>query len=565
MNKRHHFFDYLVVSVCVFLLFFSVTIPWLAISRNQETKQLNDYKNTILLLEKKSDIFELEKAMEAISNNGDVRFLLVEKSDENIVAFDTAGIETGHNLYMEDRLLKVHFSKDDLLGPCYSVYFDIDNSYICGASVKMTQSHIIAKRMLEYGPIVCVFLIIVVCVFLSFNYRKSLRPLKLQISKLQNLTNISRTIDYEDDLNYLTMVLRDSRHKLRNELEINRISDQKMNFILDSFSEGLIVIDSSYKVVLVNKKALQIFSYEKDEIQDRHLENLNAPHELEVNFSMVIHTNKSLSFVQKINSRVYQCDINPIDYSWTRGITNEKNGASLVLIDITDDYNSGSMKKEFFANASHELKSPLTSVLGYLQLIEAHAIQDPEDVEKAIAKCIFESKRMNKIISDMLTLSSLESESLKQIEEIPVCQITDSILSSLEPQIIKKNIHVVKDYHPFVIKMNFEDFDKLIRNLLDNGIKYNKEGGSLFITIQDYRISVRDTGIGISLENQSRVFERFFRVDKARSKKSGDTGLGLAIVKHICNYYDAQVSLKSTLDVGSEFTIEFSKNQEYNA
>ncbi len=565
MNKKNHFLRNFLVFIFDFLLFFSVSIPWFVFSRNQEIDETKETADYIVSLYQEKENLTFSDIYGSLLHCSNIRISVYDKTKDNFLLFDSHQEAYIKDTSIDRKELNPIFLKDPYLGNSCTMYQDINQSYLVKVSKRVSGSYSISKLFLIYGPLGCLIWSILICVFLSYNNKRTLRPLKLQISKLQDLTSIHRTMDYEDDLNYLTMVLRDSRHKLRKELEVNRISDQKMNFILDSFSEGLIVIDSSYKVVLINKKALQIFSYQKEDIQDRHLENLNAPHELEVNFSMVIHTNTSLSFVEKINSRVYQCDINPIDYSWTRGITNEKNGASLVLIDITDDYNSGSMKKEFFANASHELKSPLTSILGYLQLIESHAIQGEENVDRAISKCVFESKRMNKIISDMLTLSSLESQNLKSIEEIQVANATDNILSSLEPQIREKKISVIKDYCSFNIKMNLEDFDKLVRNLLDNAIKYNKQEGSLYVIVKDRKITIRDTGIGISLENQSRVFERFFRVDKARSKKSGDTGLGLAIVKHICNYYDLHISLESSLGVGSEFTVSFPIDKDFSS
>jgi two-component system phosphate regulon sensor histidine kinase PhoR len=274
---------------------------------------------------------------------------------------------------------------------------------------------------------------------------------------------------------------------------------------------------------------------------------------------MVIHTKTPITYIEKIDGRVYQCDINPIDYVWTRNTaTNQQIGASLLLIDITDDYNSGEMKKEFFANASHELKSPLTSILGYLQLIENGTIKG-EMADQAITKCIDDAHRMNKIISDMLSLSSLEKEALRPIEEIYLPSALDSIIAELSIQALSKKVEIKTSYESLTIKMNPDDFDRMVRNLIDNGIKYNKDGGKLFISVkkEERTLSIEDTGIGIDEKDQARVFERFYRVDKARSRRNGGTGLGLAIVKHICNYYDLEIKLDSEPGRGSKFTIHF--------
>lgn len=422
-----------------------------------------------------------------------------------------------------------------------------------------------ARGSLLYGSL---FLLVIdaICYYILYlSFTKSLRPLKLQVQKLQDIAQHNSVIEYEDDLDYLTAIIRSTRHELKHLLERNLIGDQKIRFIMDSFSQALIVIDGSFHVVMINQKALEIFSKDRENIEKRLFDNLHAPHDLSVNFSMVLQTSDSLSFIEKINGRVYQCDINPIFYSWVKNTAQRQSGASLLMIDITEDYNSGEMKKEFFANASHELKSPLTSILGYLQLIQNKTIQgDYEEV--AIAKCIDDAHRMNTIISDMLTLSSVEKENLRQIEEVDIPKAIRSIIDSLKIQIQEKNIKVKLYLDPFTFKINPEDFDQLVRNLIVNGIKYNKENGSLIIRMdsENRALSVKDAGIGISKENQARIFERFFRVDKARSRKNGGTGLGLAIVKHICNYYDLSISVTSELDVGSQFTIHFPNQNNSN-
>ena len=156
-----------------------------------------------------------------------------------------------------------------------------------------------------------------------------------------------------------------------------------------------------------------------------------------------------------------------------------------------------------------------------------------------------------------LELSSLENENLRPIEQINVSREIAAILASLEIEIKERGIEVHQTNDPLIIGINPDDFDKLMRNLLENAIKYNKEHGEIFIRVsaKDKVISVRDTGIGISEEDKTRIFERFYRVDKARSRENGGTGLGLAIVKYICNYYDYGIDVDSALGHGTTFTV----------
>lgn len=556
MNKKHIYARNFLCCFFSFLVYFFTVMSFFLVSRNGEEKSIRSLSFQLVSKMKESSAFDV---FSFYSDDEKISLSLYDPLS-SLPSVATKGHISPLSEVLDYSSDKVYFLRENSKERTF-FYVRLEgnrNIFLIKKDVSVTYS--LAKGFFIYGTIFSFLLSVLVYFLLLFSFKHSLKPLKLQIRKLQDISQPNHQLEINDDLNYLSSVLRDSRHRLRKELEVNRISDQKMNFILDSFSEGLIVIDSSYKIVIINKKALEIFSLDRDEVKDRHMENIKAPHDLEVNFSMVIHTNKSISFIEKINSRVYQCDINSIDYTWTRGITNEKNGASLVLIDITDDYNSNSMKKEFFANASHELKSPLTSILGYLQLIENHTITKEEDILFALQKCVMESKRMNKIISDMLTLSAIEKESLRTIEEIDVPHVIDNILSSLKPQAESRNIKIEREYHPLVIKMNSEDFDRIARNLLDNAIKYNKENGTVKVIVKEDSLLVSDTGIGISKENQSRVFERFFRVDKARSRKNGDTGLGLSIVKHLCNYYDCSLSLQSVLGEGSTFLVKFPKD-----
>jgi two-component system phosphate regulon sensor histidine kinase PhoR len=432
-----------------------------------------------------------------------------------------------------------------------SVYLRLDK--------KLSQSYVFSKNLLIYGTVVFFLGDLAYYIVAYYSFIRDLRPLKLQVVKLQDIVKKNRVIEFEDDLDFLTSMIRDSRHELKHELEENQIGSQKIEFILDSFSQGLIVIDATYKIIIINKKALSIFNKTREDLDGRYINSLSSSHELEVNFSMVTHTKTPMTFIEKIDARVYQCDINPIDYAWTRNvIATQPNGASLLMIDVTDDYNSGEMKKEFFANASHELKSPLTSILGYLQLIQNGTLKD-QAASQAIVKCIDDAHRMNKIISDMLSLSSLEKESLRPIEEISLPPFIESILSSLKIQAGAKKVSFMTSFEPLSVKINPDDLDRMIRNLIDNGIKYNREGGKLTVKTlsKERELIIQDTGIGISQENQARVFERFFRVDKARSLRNGGTGLGLAIVKHICNYYNLDISLESQLNQGTSFTIHF--------
>jgi len=226
---------------------------------------------------------------------------------------------------------------------------------------------------------------------------------------------------------------------------------------------------------------------------------------------------------------------------------------------VTDKRNVEVMKREFFANASHELKSPLTSIIGFQQMIKEGIITDEAEIKDATTRTIKEANRMNKIIVEMLELSKLESKEPKKTEPVEFKMIISNILESYQNEIADREIKVSMHLDNLAVNINVLDADHLVRNLIDNAIKYNNHGGKIDIDVseKERRIIVQDNGIGIALENQSRIFERFYRVDSGKSKEAGGTGLGLAIVKHICMEYGFKIVVESELGVGSKFTIQF--------
>lgn len=557
MNKKQVIGRNFIVSLFTFLIFFFTSMTFFIVTKQGEERETNLIADNIVARLDEDDETVLAVAA-SYRNSGLIHLSIYEKAD-NFPLADNLIKPTAVPDFTPSE--KVHLTQDLAFDKnAFTVYkFCVRRTIYIRLSVIPNDGYKIARFFFLYGSIIVASICITFFILLYLGYKKSLVPIKTQVRKLQNLVQPNAIITYDEDINYMAYILRDSRHKLMHQLEENAITAQKMDFILDSFSQGLIVIDASYKIVLINKQALSMFKKNKSEIQKLYFEKLEAPHDLFVNFSMVIQTNKPISFIEHIDTRVYQCVINPIQYDWAKSLNREeKNGASLLMIDITDDYNSAEMKKEFFANASHELKSPLTSLLGYMQLIENGTIKG-DMINPALDKCINDAQRMNKIISDMLALSSLEREALRQIEEITLSRSIDQIISTLQYQIDEKKIHIKRDYEPLVIKMNTDDFERMTKNLIENAIKYNKEEGNITIHIdaQKRTLSIQDDGIGIAKENQSRVFERFYRVDKARSRRNGGTGLGLAIVKHICNYYDFNITLDSELGKGSQFTIHF--------
>ena len=219
------------------------------------------------------------------------------------------------------------------------------------------------------------------------------------------------------------------------------------------------------------------------------------------------------------------------------------------------------IRQEFFTNASHELKTPLTSIRGYSELLRQHAITDPSQVDHCLDCVLKESDHMTKLINDILTISKLESRDFSvQKSHIKLKELLNNVLNSLSIQAKAMNIDIDSSCETVTIYANLDHIQAILYNLISNAIKYNKPNGKVTIIIKqrldNILIKVMDTGIGISKDDQDKVFQRFYRVDKQRSKIVTGTGIGLAIVKHIVQYYKGSITLESKENSGT--TIEIS-------
>lgn len=218
------------------------------------------------------------------------------------------------------------------------------------------------------------------------------------------------------------------------------------------------------------------------------------------------------------------------------------------------------IRQEFFANASHELKTPITSIRGYIELIENGMVADEDKQREFMTRIKKEAQNISALINDILMVSRLEAKEAEVvITEIRICPLINELLASLKPLAAENDISLEMNCKPIAIMANHGQIKELFNNLIVNAIKYNKEGGKVKIIAtregNDLVFIVEDTGVGIPEESKQRIFERFYRVDKGRSKKMGGTGLGLSIVKHVVNYYNGSIKLESELGLGSRFIV----------
>lgn len=552
MNKKKTLFSFLLaflIAIFLYLISFSVvygsSLNSLKSYVVDETRQVYD----LYILDRNEN-----KLIEEYSKRNAYRLSFIRN---DLVKYDSKNVF--NDPMKRDVYDVISFSSTELDGKYYyyTIHVSGEDLYI-RLGIKESESIKLSFNFLVFGTIAIVIFSIIYAIILNFQFNESYKPLKIQIKKLQKIVGKEKTVEYEEDLKNLALIVRDSRKELEEQFKMTKQSEQKIEFILDSFGEGLVVIDSNYKIIMFNKKASEIFNVSKNDAYGKSFEVMSLAKGIEGNMSMVVQTLRSFDYIEKIEGKVYECLINPINYEWST--VNEKPGASLLMIDITDEYNSREMKKEFFVNASHELKTPLTSIIGYIEMLKEGIINDKDEVENALNKSLRDATRMKKIIFDMLELSSLENQNLRTIEKINSYNGIKQIISSLELEISAKNLDIsLCGNKNFILNMNYDDFEKLFKNIIENSIIYNKDNGKISIKINSNKneIIVQDSGIGIKEDDLSRIFERFYRVDKARSRRDGGTGLGLAIVKHICEYYEISIDVKSKIDIGTMFILTF--------
>ena len=552
MNKKKTLFSFLLaflIAIFLYLISFSVvygsSLNSLKSYVVDETRQVYD----LYILDRNEN-----KLIEEYSKRNAYRLSFIRN---DLVKYDSKNVF--NDPMKRDVYDVISFSSTELDGKYYyyTIHVSGEDLYI-RLGIKESESIKLSFNFLVFGTIAIVIFSIIYAIILNFQFNESYKPLKIQIKKLQKIVGKEKSVEYEEDLKNLALIVRDSRKELEEQFKMTKQSEQKIEFILDSFGEGLVVIDSNYKIIMFNKKASEIFNVSKNDAYGKSFEVMSLAKGIEGNMSMVVQTLRSFDYIEKIEGKVYECLINPINYEWST--VNEKPGASLLMIDITDEYNSREMKKEFFVNASHELKTPLTSIIGYIEMLKEGIISDKEGIENALNKSLRDATRMKKIIFDMLELSSLENQNLRTIEKINSYNGIKQIISSLELEISAKNLDIsLCGNKNFILNMNYDDFEKLFKNIIENSIIYNKDNGKISIKINSNKneIIVQDSGIGIKEDDLSRIFERFYRVDKARSRRDGGTGLGLAIVKHICEYYEISIDVKSKIDIGTMFILTF--------
>lgn len=378
------------------------------------------------------------------------------------------------------------------------------------------------------------------------------RSIKTNFSnyRLEEFNDLCRQITYvEDDVENIVNTL--------------NLEKNKIDYLLDNMTEGFLIFDKDKKVYIINKKARQILDcYKKELGKDIIYYTKNI--KILDNIDKVLETKQNIIFDIKksSNAKNYSVHISPVK----AGIFNQKkSGGIILIIDNTVHKKVEKLKDEFLSDISHELKTPITSIQGYTELLYNDFAKDKVQEKEFLSVIQKEITNITRLINDILTISKLESKE-RDINKIPINlkEIVVEIINTNKPMIFEKKLEIINNCEDVIFESDYQKMHQLFSNLITNAIKYNNINGIIIIecTQEEHfvNIKVKDTGIGISSSNKKRIFERFYRVEKGRSKSLGGTGLGLSIVRHVVKYYNGNIVLESEENKGSEFIIKIPIN-----
>ncbi len=366
-----------------------------------------------------------------------------------------------------------------------------------------------------------------------------------------------------DSVNTLSMRIHEALGQLQDERE-------RTKTLLDNMEEGLAVIDSRLRVSSINNACERYMG--ASNVQGRNIVYLTRDKKVQDAIEIAVRQGRSTIFdlPSHEEGRILSVRITPARGSIVlAGAGREERGAILLLTDVTTVRANERMRSEFVANASHELKTPITSIKGFADLLASGLVEGEQTKVDYLGRITAEATRMTSLINDIIKLSELENGKRPETEEqVDICALARELAERLAPIAKQKDVAIAVTGEKVLLRARREELRQIVSNLMENAVKYNKQGGSVTVSCRSdgetVSVTVADTGIGIAREHHARVFERFYCVDKGRSRTVGGTGLGLSIVKHAVASLGGEILFESRVGVGTTITVVFGRHTKRN-
>lgn len=405
-----------------------------------------------------------------------------------------------------------------------------------------------------YGWILFIVLSLGIYVVL-FSLLLAGRLSKKIVEPFSNMKFDNKDFVYEELKPFADTIAKQQR-KIKKQFDDLQEQRDRITTLIANMREGFIMLDVDKVILVENGSAKKLL---KTKHHNNEGKNILEVYQNDTLLDSVNKASKGESTVNevKLNKKTVKLYVSPV---YTNG---EVVGVICLLLDITAQKKTEKLRREFTANVTHELKTPLTSISGYAEMIENGMVTEPEDMQKFAGRIHKEAGRLISLIGDIMRLSKMDDKAY-QIEGVKKVNLKDTVeeaVETLEMSTRKNNITIETNLQDVTVTGNETQLFELVYNLCDNAIRYNKPNGKVYITLKTENESpvlvVKDTGIGIEKKHKERIFERFYRVDKSRSKETGGTGLGLAIVKHIAEIHNAKIKVDSTVGEETEITVTF--------
>ncbi len=563
MTKKKVILEAVLFCLVLLLLFLSAFLTFYLVSQDSLEGNIRSISAVAEKIFDGNDSSTGEETVSYFDDAGDYRVSIITKShDDYQILYDSDGMLQSDALAEE--LQPENLGKFITRKSSYGynmVYYAVRDrekpDYFIRVSVAESVATSVSRNFLIYGCLVMVILMGGYIVFKYRDYNRSVKPLRDQVERLLYLAGYpADRLGSGEDL----ALIADSIDEVSSELD-RKITDlqnekEKTKMILDSMSQAFLAVSGDGEIVLFNRKASEMFGYSEKEALHKDYHILSAGEDFSAHVEKCLKERKDgRHFDIQMNGRTYQCNVMALNFPW---IDQVRNGAAILVMDVTEERNLVKIKTDFFANASHELKTPLTSILGYQEMLENGLLSTDEEKQDAVRMTIKEAKKMREMLSDMLTISRLENGIRKEKSDVEISSLVQSLLDDMQPKIRENNVSIDLKLEEYHVQADRGDIEKIFSNLIDNAIKYNRPNGMISIEMnaRDRYITVSDTGIGIKEEHLSRIFERFYRVDNSKTLKNVEgTGLGLAIIKHICQKYGYRIEVRSTFGQGTTFIL----------
>lgn len=492
----------------------------------------------------------------AAENGSNVRITLIDK--DGIVLFDNqAEAKTLENHAMRQEIMEAvavgageaeRFS-DTLDKTTYYYAVRLEDGKILRLARTIDS---IYKSVLQMLPImggiviVVAFLASIVARRVTFNLIKPLDQVNLD-EPLDNET-------YDELAPFLTRIAKQKRQLSKN-LKKLRGKQEELTIITNNMNEGLVLLNGQQNVLFINESAAKIFGFSAKEVIGRNILTVDRAQEVQDLLQKVSQAGKGEGLYEK-DGHFYQLSGSSVNGS----------GSVILIYDVTEKMTAEKLRREFSANVSHELKTPLQSILGYAEIMKNGLVKD-EDKQRFLERIHAEAGNMIELIQNIMELSRLdENKTLDEFEDVDLLKLAQSVILRLKHKAQTKGVTLNVSGSSACVCGVQSILSEVLYNLVDNSIKYNKDNGKVDVKVQDgsedVTVSVSDTGIGIGAADRERVFERFYRADKSHSKEIGGTGLGLSIVKHGVLFHKGRVELESEPGVGTTITFVLPKKRQ---